>query len=124
MSVWQEGFNSELEALQFTFQELPLWDDAAPSKPTHKPQLIEVDLSIVQSESMTNAIQAPTTTLGLPPSLANTIEPSSNITAAINLQLKGGLEWLQWASPTALAPVSQCSTPKRELPLAALGALP
>ena len=38
-----------------------------PSESNHKPQLIEVDLSIVQPESMTTAIQAPTTTLVLPP---------------------------------------------------------
>ena len=28
-----EGLNGDLEALQFTFPELPLWDAAAPIKP-------------------------------------------------------------------------------------------
>ena len=35
--VWPEGLNGELEALQFNFEVLPLWDAAAPSEPTHKP---------------------------------------------------------------------------------------
>ena len=42
---------------------------------------------------------------------------------AVNLHLQGALEQLQWASPTASAPVSQCSMPRREPPSAALGAL-
>ena len=67
MVVCQEGLNSELEALQFTFQELPLWDVTTPSEPTHEPQLIEVDLSSVQPGSGTTAIQTPTTTPVLPP---------------------------------------------------------
>ena len=31
--VCPEGLNRELEALQFTFPELPLWDAATPSEP-------------------------------------------------------------------------------------------
>ena len=62
MVVCPEGLNSELETLWFTFPELPLWNAAAPSKP----QLIEVDLSSMQSESMTASTQTPTTTSGLP----------------------------------------------------------
>ena len=58
------------------------------------------------------------------PSAADTIELPGDITMPINLQLQGALEWLQWASPTASAPVSQCSTLRREPPSAALGALP
>ena len=94
MVVWTEGLNVKLEALQFTFHELSLWDAAAPSEPTYKWQLIEVDLSSMQPESMTTTIQTTTTIPVLPPSLANTIEPPSDITAAINLQLKGALEQL------------------------------
>ena len=61
---------------------------------------------------------------GATSSPANTIESPSDYVAAINLQLKGALEQLQWASLTASAPVSQHSMPKRELSLAALGAPP
>ena len=43
---------------------------------------------------------------GATPSPANTIEPPSDIAAAINLQLMGALEWLQQASATASAFVS------------------
>ena len=50
------------------------------------------------------------------PLLASTIEPPSDIAMAINLQLKGALEQLQWTSPTASAPVSQHGMPRRELP--------
>ena len=60
-----EGLNGKLEALQFTFQELPLWDAATPGEPIHK--LIEVDLGSMQSESVTTIPQTPTTTLVLPP---------------------------------------------------------
>ena len=66
MVVCSEGLNSKLEALQFTFQKLPLWDAAAPSEPACKPQLIEVDLSSMQPESMTTAFPVPTTTPVLP----------------------------------------------------------
>ena len=95
MVVGPEGLNSELEALQFTFQELPLWDTSTPSEPICKPQLIEVDLGSMQPERVMTTSQAPTTTSVLPPSLATTIEPPCDITMAINLQLQGALEWLQ-----------------------------
>ena len=67
MVVCLEGLNGKLEALQFTFQKLPHWDAATPCKPTHEPQLIEVDLGSVQSESVTTTIHVPTTALVLPP---------------------------------------------------------
>ena len=37
MVVCPEGLNGELEALQFIFQELPLWDAAATGEPAHEP---------------------------------------------------------------------------------------
>ena len=113
MVVCLEGLNGKLEALQFTFQELPLWNTATPSKPAHKPQLIEVDLSSMQPESMTTDIQVPPLHWCYPLS-GQYMEPPSDIAMAINLQLQGALEWLQWASPTASAPVSQCSMLRRE----------
>ena len=58
-------------------------------EPTWNPPLIELDLSSVQPDSVTTTIQAPTTTLVLPPSLAATVEPSHYITVAINQQLQG-----------------------------------
>ena len=73
MVLYPEGLNSELEASQFTLHELSLWDATTPSKTTHEPQLIEVDLGSVQSESITTIIQAPNTPLVLPPSLVDTI---------------------------------------------------
>ena len=87
--VCPEGLNDELEALQFTFEELPLWDAATPCKPIHEPQLIEVDLGSVQPENVTTVLQTPTTTPVLPPSLANTMEPPGDIAMAINLELQG-----------------------------------
>ena len=83
-----------------------------------------MDLHSAQPKSVTTAIQAPTTTLVLTYSLADTIEPPCDIAMAINLHLQGALVWLWWASPTALAPVSQHSTPRREPPSVALGAPP
>ena len=56
MVICPEGLNNKLEALQFTFLELPLWDAATPSKPTHEPLLIEVDLISMQPESGTATI--------------------------------------------------------------------
>ena len=59
------------------------------------------------------------------PSPADMFEPSWDITTAqINLHLRGALEWLQQASPVALASISWHSTPGKQLPLASLGALP
>ena len=89
--VCPEGLNGELEALQFTFLELPLWDAATPSEPFQEPQLLEVDLSSLQPEAMSAAIQAPTTTPVLTHSLVNTTEPSHNIGMAVNLHLQGAL---------------------------------
>ena len=86
-----EGLNGETEASQFTFQELSLWDATAPSEPTHKLQLIEVDLSGMQSESITTAIQTPQSTPMLPPP-ADIAEPFGDITAAINLHLMGTMK--------------------------------
>ena len=119
--VYPEGLNGELEVMQFTFEELLLWNVASTDEPAWDPPLIELDLS-VQSDSMTTTIQAPTATLGLSTSLATTVEPSHDITVAINQQLQGAMEQLQWASPTASAPASSHCMPKRETPLMALGA--
>ena len=56
--VYPEGLNKELEALQFTFQVPPHWHSTTPSKPTHRPQLIEVNFGrSVQPESATTVIQ-------------------------------------------------------------------
>ena len=88
MVVCLEDLNGEVEVLQFTFQELPLWDTAAPNKPTCKLQLMEVDLCGMQPESVTTTIQTPHSTPILPPP-ADTAQPFSDITAAINLQLMG-----------------------------------
>ena len=79
---------------------------------------------ILAVHSMTAAIQAPTTTLVLTYPLADTAEPPHNIAMAINLHLQEALEWLQWVSPAASAPVSQHSMPRRKPPSVALGALP
>ena len=95
-----------------------------PNKPAHKPQLIEVDLSSMQPESVTTNILVPTTAPVLPPSLANTVETPGDITMAINLQLQGTLEWLQQTSPPASAPVSQHRTLRKEPPPVTLGASP
>ena len=105
-------------------KELPLWEVATVDEPAQDLPLIELDLTSVQPDSATITTQATTTTPVLPPSLATTVEPSCDITVAITQQLQGTLEWLQWASPTILTPVSLHSTPKRELPSVALGALP
>ena len=64
--ICPEGLNGKLEALQFTFEKLPLWDAATPSKPACEPQLIEVDLGSEQPESATTVPQTSTTTLVLP----------------------------------------------------------
>ena len=40
---------------------------------------------------------------------ASTIELPCDIAMAMNLHLQGALEWLQWASPIASAPISQHS---------------
>ena len=101
-----EGLNGELEVLQFTFPELPIWDMATPGESFWEPLLLEVDIGSVQPEGMRTAIQAPTTTLVLTHPLADTIEPPHDITMAINLHLKGALEWLQWAFSAAWAPAS------------------
>ena len=121
--VLPEGLNGELEALQCTFQELPLWNTAAPSKPAHEPQLIEVDLSSMQAESMATGIQLPLTALVQPHFLADTMEPPHDITTVINLLLQGALEQLLQAYPSASTPVSQHSMLRIEQPLVALGTL-
>ena len=104
--VCLKGLNGEMEASQFTFQEPPLWYAAAPGKPASKLQLIEVDLSVMQSESVTIANQTPQSIPILSPP-ADTAEPSGNITAVINLQLMGAMKWLQEASHIDSASASQ-----------------
>ena len=89
MVVCPEGLNSHMEASQFTFKELPLWDAATPSKTTHKLQLMTVDLGGKQAEGVTTTIL--TSTPVLPPP-TDTAEPSSDIAAAINLLLMGAME--------------------------------
>ena len=43
--VCPKGLNGELEPMQFTFSEPPVWNMDALGKPTHKPLLLQVNLS-------------------------------------------------------------------------------
>ena len=122
MVVCLEGLNGELEALLFTFQELPLWDATSPGEPTCKPQLIEGDLSSVQPESRTTAIQTCTTTLMLPPLwlipeslLVTSLQPST-------CSSRGPWSGCSRLPLQPQVPVSQHSMPRRELPSVALDA--
>ena len=87
-----EGLNGQMEASEFTFKELPLWNATAASKPACKPQLMVVDLSGVQPRDVTAAPQTPHSTPVLPPPPTNTTEASGYVAAAINLQIKGAME--------------------------------
>ena len=124
MVVCPEGLNGKLEALQFTFQELPLWDAATPSKPTHEPQLTEVEPGSVQPESMTSAIQAPTNTLVLPPLWSILLSLPMTSPDPSTYSSRGPWSGCSRLPPTALAPVSWCSMSRREPPSVALGILP
>ena len=54
--VCAEGINGQVEALQFTFKELPFWNATTPGQPACKLQLMVVDLSSMQSEGITAAV--------------------------------------------------------------------
>ena len=86
-----KSLNGQMEALQFTTKELPLLDAATPGEPTHKLQLMIVDLGSMQAEGITTNTQTLTSTDILPPP-GDTAEPSDDITAAINLPLMGTME--------------------------------
>ena len=65
--VYPEGLHSKIEASQYTFPDLPLWDVVAQWEPTQSPQQIEVDLSKVQPVNMVTTIQAAVLTPALLP---------------------------------------------------------
>ena len=90
--VCPEGLNGQMDASQFTFKELPLWNAATPGKPAFEPQLMVVDLSGMQSEGVTATIQSPLSMPVLPPPPTDTTKLSDDATAAINLQLTGTME--------------------------------
>ena len=46
--VCPEGLNRDLEPMQFTFSEPPVWNMDALSKPAHEPLLLWVNLSSVK----------------------------------------------------------------------------
>ena len=104
--VCSEGLNGQMEALPFTFKELPLWNATASSEPACKPQLMVVDLGGMQSDAVTAALQIPHSMPVLPPPPADSTGPSDDTTAAINLQIMGAMEQLQQASSIAQAFVS------------------
>ena len=104
--VCPEGLKSQMEAMQFTFKELPLWNTATPSEPACELLLMVVDLGSMQPEGITAAIQTPHSTPVLPPPPADATEPSGDATAAFNLQLTGGMEQLQQDSSIAPASIS------------------
>ena len=97
--VCTEGLIRGLEALQFDFEELPIWNVAAADEPAQDPPLIEVDLSGMEPEDIMTTLQAPTATPVPPLFPATVIEPPCDITTAINLHIQGILEWLQQTSP-------------------------
>ena len=66
--VCPDGLNSGVEVSQFTFQELYLRDTANPGEPTYEPQLMEVGLGGIQSQSVTTTIQTATFYAGPTPS--------------------------------------------------------
>ena len=118
--VCPDGLNGQREASQFTFKELPLWNATIPSTL----QLMVVDLSGMQPKNVTAIPQTPLSNPDLPPPPTDTTEPSGHVTAAINLQLMGAIEWLQQASSIAPASISQQSLLRKLPPSIALGALP
>ena len=89
--VCPQGLNGQMEASQFTFKELPLWDTATPcanctmqtTAAGSGPQCS------MQPEGVTTTIQTPSNLHQSYPLLADTTEPSGDITAIINLQLTG-----------------------------------
>ena len=70
LMVCPEGLNGQMEASQFTFKGLPLWDATTLGKLVCKLQIMVVDLGGKQPESITATIQTPLSTpvLPLPPS--------------------------------------------------------
>ena len=119
-----EGLNAQMEALQFTFKELSLWNAATPGEPACEPQLMVVDLSGMQSEDVTVILQTPHSMPVLPPPPTDTTEPSGDTTVAINLQLTDAMEQLQQAASITPATISQHSTLRKQPPTAVLGAPP
>ena len=102
--VFPEGLNRELKALQFDFEELPLWNVAIADEPTQDLPLIEVDHNGVETEDLTTTLQTPNTTLVPPLFLATPVEPACDIATAINLHIEGALGWLQWTPPQSQPP--------------------
>ena len=80
--VCLEGLNGEMEASQFTFQELSLWDATTPGKPICKPQPIEVNLRWHAVLECNNLHPDPQTIPILPLPPVDTAKPSSAIAAA------------------------------------------
>ena len=56
--VFSKGLNGELEVLQFSFQELPLWNATTTDGPTQDLHLIEVILCGTEPETA-NTTQVP-----------------------------------------------------------------
>ena len=112
--MFPEGLNGEPEALQLSFQEVPLWNATSTDGPGQDPPLLEVVLSSIESET-TSLTQVP------PPSShqMSTWHPHGPQPTP-----PGGLGMPTAESSVTSAPISQHSMPGRKLPSAALGALP
>ena len=78
--VFSEGLYREPKALQFSFQELSLWNAASADEPTQDPPMIEVVLSSVGSKTSSP------TQVALPFLAA---KPWQDITTVLNLHLQG-----------------------------------
>ena len=109
------GLNAGLNALVFDFEELPLWNMVTAGVATRDPSMKEVDLCSMKPKAISTT---------LVPHLFSTIKPQPNITKTLNLHIQGALDRLQWTFPTTSIPIFQHSTPRRKLPLVALGAPP
>ena len=117
--MWEAGglprrTECRLDALVFSFDELPLWNAAA-IEATRDPSMIGVDLCGMNPGAISTTLVPP---------LFSTVKPQSNIAETLNLHIQGALERLQQTLPTTSMPISQHSTPRREPPLVALGVPP
>ena len=101
--------------MQFTFTEPPVWNMAAPGKPTHEPSLLQVNLCSMKPKDET-PIAVVSLIASMPPSSIHPTMEHPSMTTELQ-------ELLSWAMPDTSDPVPGHTVPKRS-PLVTLGSQP
>ena len=110
--VCPKGLNGELEPMQFTFSELPVWNADVLGEPAHKPLLLQVNLSSMKLRDEMPIAPVPPVSSTPPSSMHPAVKHPCKTATSMTAELQELLSWIT-LDASDLAPGH--TTPRRSL---------